>query len=47
MCFECPICGLQIWSSDAERLQQMEDEHTDECGKEGEIEASEIEDDLV
>jgi len=44
--FECPVCGLQMWA-DAEHedlLQQMEDEHTDTCGEEGEIDASEVED---
>jgi len=46
ICFECPICGIQMWAdaNQGDRLQQMEDEHTDTCGEEGEIDASEVED---
>ena len=46
ICFECPICGIQMWADadQGDRLQQMEDEHTDTCGEEGEIDASEVED---
>ena len=44
--FECPVCGIQMWdyAGQEERLQQMEDEHTDTCGNEGSIDASEVED---
>ena len=46
ICFECPICGIQMWAdaNQGDRLQQMEDEHIDTCGEEGEIDASEVED---
>ena len=44
--FECPICGIRMWA-DADQgdiLQQIEDEHLDTCGEEGQIDASEVED---